>query len=280
MQSLFLDAKGKFNGEARYFWAANEVLETSLRDSGLLWVLNDEILDPTKPTRADERLTANIETSADLNSIERYESKTHINHEKYERAYNIVKNFLGSTTLARVQHIVHDKDLSLRKKSQNIMKHLKETLGKMSTHDATRIEADIAALPAGVDDISATRLVDELVEDKVIMKKSGQPISERDLLNKLKSKLSGPAFIRVYDEIDQNNDMTFDNACEKIRSAIQTYKRMKETFYSNSSSSTSTKRKFDNIQYPEYVTQNSLNGDQFVNSIKPWVGALGGGDDH
>jgi hypothetical protein len=32
MQSLFLDAKGKFNGEARYFWAANEVPETSLRD--------------------------------------------------------------------------------------------------------------------------------------------------------------------------------------------------------------------------------------------------------
>jgi hypothetical protein len=84
---------------------------------------------------------------------------------------------------------------------------------------------------------------DELVESKVIMKKSGQPISERDLLNKLKSKLS----LRVYEKIDQNNDMTFDNACEKIRSAIQTKKRMKDTFYSNSSSSTSTKRKFDNM---------------------------------
>jgi hypothetical protein len=37
------------------------------------------------------------------------------------------------------------------------MKHLKETLGKMSTHDATRIEAERAALPVGVDDMSATR---------------------------------------------------------------------------------------------------------------------------
>jgi hypothetical protein len=50
--------------------------ETSLCNSGLLWVLED---DPTKPTRADERLTANEETSADLNSIERYESKIHLN---------------------------------------------------------------------------------------------------------------------------------------------------------------------------------------------------------
>jgi hypothetical protein len=51
------------------------------------------------------------------NSIERYESKTQINHEKYEKAYDIVIIFLGSITLARVQHIVHNDDLSLRKKS-------------------------------------------------------------------------------------------------------------------------------------------------------------------
>jgi hypothetical protein len=60
---------------------------------------------------------------------------------------------LFSTTLASVKHIIHDDDLNLRKKSQQIMKHLKDTLGKMSSHDASRIEA---ALPAAVDDISAS----------------------------------------------------------------------------------------------------------------------------
>jgi hypothetical protein len=266
MQSLFLDDKGQFNGQVRYFWAANEMLEDSLREARLLWVLKEDILDPTKPTLAYNNLAAGEATSADYHCIDRYEDKVLAHHEKYERAYQIVLNFLGPTTLACVKHIIHDDDLNLRKKSQQIMKHLKDTLGKMSSHDVIRIEADIAALPLAVDDISAARLVDELIEYKAIMDKSGRPLSDGYLLQKLISKLSGAAFIRVYEEIDNDEAMSFDNACKKLRSAIQTYQRIQNI---SSSSTTSTKRKFDNIQEPEYVAQNSLNGEQLVTSINP-----------
>ena len=131
----------------------------------------------------------------------------------------------------------------------------------MSNHDVSRIEADIAALPQAVDDISATRLIDELIEFKTIMEKAGKPLTDENLLARLQTKLSGQAFNRVYESIEEDETMTFASACKKLRTAIQTYQRINEA--------TSVKRKFDNIQYPDNIVQNNINGEYFVTSILP-----------
>jgi hypothetical protein len=157
---------------------------------------------------------------------------------------------------------MNNNELNLREKSQQIVKHLQDTLGKMSSHDVSRIEEDIAALPRAVDDVSATRLIDELIEFKTIMEKAGKPLTDGDLLAKLKTKLSGETFLRVYESIEEDESVTFTTACKKVRTAIQTYQRINEI-------STSAKRKSDALQYSDNVAQNSINGEYFVTSMTP-----------
>jgi hypothetical protein len=73
---------------------------------------------------------------------------------------------------------MNNNGLNLREKSQQVVNHLQDTLGKMSSHDVSRIAEDIAALPRAVDDVSATRRIDELIAFKTLMEKAGKQTSD------------------------------------------------------------------------------------------------------
>ena len=130
MNALFLDAKGQYNGKARYFWAANDMLEGMLLEQGLLWVIKTDISSPTRPVISYQNLEANEASLADHSAIEKYETKIHSQQQSYEKAYRIIIKFLGSTCLSDVKHIIIKNDIDLREKSKQIINHLKILLEK------------------------------------------------------------------------------------------------------------------------------------------------------
>lgn len=87
-------------------------------------------------------------TREDSIDIDKHETKLKSHQESYEKAYIIVRNFLGKSPMSDVRHIIDDRSIDFRQKSRRIVQHLRDTHGILSSHQKSQIDADIQALPS------------------------------------------------------------------------------------------------------------------------------------
>lgn len=130
----YLDDQGRYNGTSRYFWVANEELEKKLLQNGLLWVLQDDIHDPIRPAHAYQQVACGLTNQEAYHAIDKYETKFKSYQESYEKAYSLIYQFLGPSPMSEVRHILDNKRITFRQKSQQIVHYLKDTHGILSSY--------------------------------------------------------------------------------------------------------------------------------------------------
>jgi hypothetical protein len=157
--------------------------------------------------------------------------------------------------------------LSRRQKCLQIIARLKSMDGAPSQVTQSEIENDMDNLPPATDENSALTAITGLTLLNIILKKLGAGYSDAGLRTKLFHKLSAVEFRPAAEKINADPNMTFAQACEEIRNAINLSKMLgKKCDQQNTK-----KRPADDLDYAGSTSSVSAMSDSYFAAAIPFT---------
>jgi hypothetical protein len=154
----------------------------------------------------------------DSRDLYRYRSEVEKERAKVDQAFSVIVSSLSSTILITVESIMVSA-VSDKVKCRQILASLKRTEGGNSEATKSVMFKDIEKLPFATDASTAIQLMAGLAHINAMLTKMGAPMTNAQLRTKLFERLSAQMFHSIAERINMDPTMTFEVACEQIRSS-------------------------------------------------------------